>query len=386
MINRSIEAAIQERVGKYPVITITGPRQSGKTTLIKKLFPTWPFFNLEDPETLERFSQDPKAIFSQSHTIVIDEIQRLPILLSYIQVIVDEDPKARFILSGSHNLLMMENVSQTLAGRTTIFYLLPLSYEELSSTDYSGQDLNESIYKGGYPRIYNSGIEPEWFFQDYLATYVERDVRQIKNIGNLNLFSRFIAICASQIGQPINYSNLANAVGINLRTVNSWLSILETSYIVYRLSPYHKNFKKRITKTAKLYFFDTGLACSLLRIPGVEALDKYYQRGSIFENFIINEVLKTRYNAGKRPDLYFWQDHKKNEIDLIIDKGIELQPIEIKSSSTFRSDYFKNIRKFASISDMPLKTPAVIYGGDNNWESEDGILLSWRNLSELDLN
>lgn len=383
MIGRHIESEVRAQVGKYPVITITGPRQSGKTTLIKNLFSGWAYFSLEDPDTRNLIERDPRGFFQEyGHRLVLDEVQRLPILLSYIQGVVDNDPEACFILSGSHNMLMMENVSQTLAGRTTIFYLHPLSYAELKGHE-NFNSATELIWKGGYPRIFQKDLQPDRFYRDYLATYVERDVRQVKNIGDLSAFDRFLRICAGFAGQTINQSSLAEAAGVNRITVNSWLSVLETSYIIYRVQPYYKNFKKRLVKSPKLYFHDTGLACALLDIRSPEALFTYYQRGALFENFIFNEIAKAFHNRGEHPPLYYWRDSNQREIDLIVNRGTGLQPIEIKSGATYNKSYFKQLDWFAGIADVPILNPKVIYGGDEVFNTPSGEVLSWRNADRL---
>ena len=384
MIQRQISPIIQATKGKYPVITVTGPRQSGKTTLIKSLFPEWRYFSMETPDLREQVLKDPKGLFAQyGHQLIIDEVQQTPNLLSYIQTIVDEDDSANFVLSGSHNLLMLENISQSLAGRTAIFYLLPFSITELVSHEIT-LSADDYIFKGMYPRIYDKDLEARRFYPNYIDTYVQRDVRQIKNVGNLNVFNRFLSICAGHIGQTINYNNLANLTGVSATTIKNWLSILETSFIVYQLNPYYRNFNKRITKSTKLYFYDTGLACSLLRINNISALQTYYQRGALFENFVINEIAKKFYNAGLRPPLYYWRDSNGHEIDLLIDLGNQLLPIEIKSSQTFNNRFFKNIDWWRNIVNIPVANSYAIYGGDQDWEADLGKIISWRNVYHFD--
>ncbi len=378
MIERQLATKIKEMQGKYPVITITGPRQSGKTTLIKSLFPDIPYFSMETPDLREQVMNNPRELFARyGHSLVLDEVQRTPEILSYIQTIVDEDPAAFFILSGSHNMLMMENISQSLAGRTAIFYLLPLSLTELEKAGFSKNTYEEWMFRGFYPRLYDRDLQPSAFFPNYLETYVQRDVRQIRNIGNLNLFTRFLSICAGHAGQTLNYSKLANDTGVSLTTVQNWLSILETSFIIYQLNPYFRNFNKRITKATKLYFYDTGLACSLLRINSLDALENYFQKGGLFENFIINEICKGYFNLGQRPPAYYWNDSKGHEIDLVLDLGGRLLPIEIKSGRTFSPDFFKNIDWWRGIVDLPIADSLVIYGGDQDWEMGSGKLLNW---------
>lgn len=384
MIARQITPAIQELLHKYPVITLTGPRQSGKTTLLKTLFPDFPYVSLEPPDVQQQVLSNPRGLFArEGHRLIIDEVQRVPDLLSYIQTIVDEDREACFILSDSHNLLMLESVSQSLAGRTALFYLLPFSLSELppSSNSYASW-----IVQGFYPRIYDRNIPAPRFYQDYIDTYVQRDVRQIKNIGNLNVFIRFLGICAGYIGQSLNYSNMANDIGVSVNTVISWISILETSFIAYRLPPYYQNFQKRITKSSKLYFYDTGLACALLRLKSEDAFDNYFRKGALFENFIINEITKHYFNLGQKPPIYYWRDQKGHEIDLVLDLGGKLLPIEIKSSQTFSTSFFKNLDWWRTVATIPLEDSYVIYGGEQDWELEHGHLLSWRNLNKLPLS
>lgn len=384
MIPRHITSAILSLVGKFPVLTITGPRQSGKTTLIKNLFPNLPYFSLENPDFYAQVIQDPKSLFKvYGHRMILDEVQRFPQLLSYIQSIVDEDEESLFILSGSHNMLMMESVSQTLAGRTAIFYLHPLSYAELKNHLSDSVSANLLCWQGGYPRIYDKNIPATAFYQSYLSTYVERDVRQVKNIGNLDAFTRFISICAGFIGQTISRSSLATAAGIDRRTADTWLSVLRTSHIVYTVQPYFRNFKKRLVKSSKLYFRDTGLACTLLGINTEDQLLTYYQRGAIFENFIFNEVAKAFYNNGQTPPLFFWRDNAQHEIDLLLNVGGQLQPIEIKSGMTYRSNFFSQLNWFNRIADVPLYQPTVIYGGDDTQAIGEQFLMSWRAVDTL---
>lgn len=384
MIARQIESAMRAMIGKFPVLTITGPRQSGKTTLVRKIFDELPYFSLENPDVYARIEKDPRSLFKRwGHRMILDEVQRLPTLLSYIQGIVDEDPESCFVLSGSHNMLMMESVSQTLAGRTAIFYLHPLSYTELEPhlpREVSADDL---MWQGGYPRIYDRGIPATAFYQGYLSTYVERDVRQVKNISNLDAFARFIGICAGFVGQTVNKSTLAEATGIDRQTADAWLSVLRTSHIVYTVQPYFRNFKKRLVKSAKLYFRDTGLACALLGINSPDQLATYYQRGAIFENFVFNEVSKAYFNRGLIPPLFFWRDSKQHEIDMLINSGGRLHPVGIKSGSTFRKDFFKQLDWFEGVATVPLSTSIVIYGGDDDDTIQGRHILSWQRAATV---
>lgn len=384
MIARKISAEVKKQVGKYPVITITGPRQSGKTTLIKQLFAQLPYFSLEDPDLRASIEQDPRGFFQQyGHRVVLDEVQRLPILLSYIQGIVDSDKESLFVLSGSHNMLMMESVTQTLAGRTTIFYLLPLSYEELQSSLPASTTALDLVWRGGYPRIYDHDLEVNRFYRDYLTTYVQRDVRLVKNVGDLDAFTQFLGICAGFIGQTLNKNTLASAAGVTRATVDSWLSVLQTTFVTYQLPPYFKNFKKRLVKSPKLYFRDTGLACALLGLSSPEILFTYYQKGALFENFILNEVVKAFYNRGEHPPIYFWRDSKQHEIDLLLDMDGKLHPVEIKSSATYRKDFFDQLEWFKEVAQVPLSQATVIYGGEEDRTISHNRLISWKNCDQL---
>ena len=291
MIQREITKKLLEISNYYQIITVTGPRQSGKTTLIKDVFKELPYVLLETPDIRQRAQEDPKSFLSNySKGAIFDEIQNVPELFSYLQGIIDENSAIKFVLSGSQNFLLLEKVNQTLAGRTGILKLLPFSTDELKDSNHWNENPLEFVFKGMYPRIYDRGIPPELFYSDYIQTYVERDVRSIKNIGNLSNFSRFLSLCAGRIGQLLNIDSLASDVGIASNTAKEWLSILEASYIIYTLKPHHKNFNKRLVKRPKLYFYDTGLACNLLQINSVNELDMHFAKGNLFENFIENEA------------------------------------------------------------------------------------------------
>ncbi|MEM1216925.1 MAG: ATP-binding protein, partial [Bacteroidota bacterium] len=362
IIPRQLASVVRERLKSYQVVTITGPRQSGKTTLLRELFPDFSYFTLENLENRALAQQDPLAILrSNNYKVVLDEVQRVPELLSYIQGIVDENREAVYILSGSHNMLMLESVSQTLAGRTSILYLQPLSLEELDSSANPRYTADELIFQGGYPRIYDRGLPATVFYEDYLATYVDRDVRQIRNIGNLSLFQRFVTLCASFSGQMLNVTTLAKSIGVDRRTVNTWLSVLETSFLIYFLPPYFRSFKKRVVKSPKLYFRDTGLACSLLGLRDPQALRNFYNYGSLFENFIVNEISKGFYNRGQKPPIYYYRDSNQHEIDVLLNLGDRIRPIEIKAGTTISTSYFKNLNWLSAQSGVPLDQPTVIY-------------------------
>ena len=389
MITRTISENIIDIANKMPVITITGPRQSGKTTLAKSLFPNHTNINLELPENMGLATEDAKKFFSlYPGNLILDEVQRAPKLLSYIQVIVDESKQpGQFILTGSENLLLSEKVTQSLAGRTYLSTLLPLSLEELNKANISYQDYLSYIYHGFYPRIYEgNGMDPSQLLPSYIQTYVERDVRQIINIRDLSQFQLFLKLCAGHIGQIINYTSFSKAIGVSDRMLREWFSILEATYIVYPLQPYYKNFKKRLIKSPKLYFYDTGLACSLLGIHDARSLAFHHMQGSLFENFIITELIKRYYNRGIRPNIYFWRENNGIEVDCLIERGNELFPIEIKSTQTFSSSLpTGNLKKVSAIMEDGYHKvrPCLIYGGNFTVNSQGVEVISWKNLDEL---
>jgi len=383
MIKRELSNKLIYYASIYPVVSITGPRQSGKTTLVKQTFSDYEYITLEDIDTRNIAINDPKTILeTKAKGLVIDEIQRVPELFSYIQGIVDKTNKAgQFIITGSQNFLLMENISQTLAGRIAILKLLPFSIEELKNTDKFSGNFTNAIYNGAYPRIYDKNILAKDFYPFYIQTYVERDVKLIKNINNHNAFINFIKICAGRTGQLLNISELANTCGITQITAKSWLSILEASYIIYFLQPYHKNYNKRIVKMPKLYFYDTGLASSILGIKSEKQLITHFLYGALFENFIINEFYKFLYNNSIDLNLYFWRNKNAKEIDLIIDNNNEVIPIEIKAGKTFNYDFLKNLNYWKKISNND--NSFVIYGGDKTYKTKDTNIISWKNLTSI---
>lgn len=382
MINRQITSSIAALRGKFPIITLTGARQTGKTTLLKSLYKDLPYINLEDIDNRMIATEDPRGFLSNyPNGAVIDEVQQVPQLFSYIQQVVDEKD-IHFALSGSQNFQLLQNITQSLAGRTAIFTLMPLSYTEFSEAGYTFDRAEDLVYKGGYPRIFDKSIDPHIYYQNYISTYVERDVRQIKNIENLSDFVRFIQLCAGRIGQVVNFQSLANDTGVSPNTIKSWLSVLEAGYIVYLHKPHHKNFNKQLTKTPKLYFYDTGLACSLLQIQSEEQLYSHYLVGGLFENFVLNEMYKTYLNKGLKPSFYFWQNKDRKEIDIIIDKGKELFPFEVKVAQTKNTHFFENLKYWQKLNDTSSELLNVIYGGNENFKTSNGNFISWKNIAE----
>ncbi len=385
MINRIISKEILRLSKKLPVVTITGPRQSGKTTLVKQIFKEYIYINLEDAEIRDFAKQDIVGFFQKyNNKIIIDEAQNVPEIFSQIQVIVDNSKeKGQFILTGSQNFLLSEKISQSLAGRTAIFNLLPFSVNELKEIKDHNNKYESYIQKGLYPRLYDENLEPKDWLPDYINTYIERDVRKIINVSDLNRFRVFLKICAGHTGQIINLSKIGNEVGISHNTAQKWLSILETSFIIFLLPPYYKNFNKRIIKSPKLYFYDTGLACSLMNIKNVEQLDYHFAKGNLFETMIISEIMKQKFNGELQGDVYFWRESNNNEIDCIIDTGNDLKAIEIKSGRTIKGDFFKNLNFFKKIiKDIDVKT-FLIYGGNDIQKRTEHTIINWQNLDLL---
>ena len=365
-IKRHIESAIRAAFDHYPVVTIMGPRQSGKMTLAKKLFPDKPYRTLEHPRTRAMAERDPEAFLAEfPDGAVLDEVQRVPDLLSYIQGIVDDKGKnGLFVLTGSSNLLLMKNVTQTLAGRCAIFTLLPFSMKE-SARLVDGADALSCILRGGYPRyIVNQEKIPD-FFDNYTTTYVERDVHQLLNIKNAMLFTTFLKLLVGRIGSMLDVTSLSNDCGISTKTVMEWLSILHTSYICFLLPPWYENRGKRLIKSPKVYFYDTGLACALAEIKTVAQLMHDPLRGGLFENLVILEKMKQAFNAGERPDIYFYRDSNGVEVDMVEHSGGKLFPTEIKSSATFSPDFCKNLHKFAERYPDKCEKPSVVYCGSD---------------------
>ncbi len=382
MIKRNISQKIIKSAKEYPVILITGPRQSGKTTLVKNIFPPKNYFNLEDLETRDFALRDPKGFLNQvSGQMIIDEVQRAPDLLSQIQVIVDERKKpGQFVLTGSQNLLLLERVSQSLAGRVAIFYLLPFSLAELSREKAAFKDLDKLMFKGFYPRLYDKRINIEEYYTNYIQTYIERDVRLLKNIVDLSAFKRFLSLVAGRCGQILNFTSLAQDCGISQATAKEWLSVLEASFIVFLLPPHYRNFNKRVVKMPKIYFYDTGLVCSLLNISSPEQLSKHYLRGSIFESFIISEFIKHKYNRGQRANIYYWRNKTGQEIDLLFEEGSRLIPMEIKSGQTVTADYFKGLKYYQKLSGLDPKDFYLIYAGEQKQKRAEANVLPWFDL------
>ena len=379
MIARLLESELRKASSYYPVVTLTGPRQSGKTTLIRTLWPRKTYVSLEDPDILDFAKDDPRGFLTQGDDegLIIDEAQRHPPLFNYLQGYADRSPPGRYLLSGSNNFLLMEKIGQSLAGRTAVLVLLPFSAEELASERQDAK-WQEAAWRGFYPRVRVSGVPADIFARDYLATYVERDVRLVKNIGDVSAFRRFLQLCAGRAGQLMNMAALASDAGIAVNTAKSWLALLEAAWLVVLLHPWHENLGKRIVKAPKLYWYDTGLLCRLLDIRKPEDLDFHPLKGAVFENLIVAERCKAASHRGKPAELYFWRDGSKREIDLLEKSGSERTIWECKSGSTIASDYFKHLEFFGGQANIPPDRRLLVYGGRDSFARSEASVLGWR--------
>ena len=380
-IQRQLSSQLKKLAPFYPILSVSGPRQSGKTTLVREVFPDYAYVNLERLDDRLAAEEDPRRFLAQyeDRGLIIDEAQKVPALFSYLQVLVDErGAVGQFVLTGSQNFLLLEQVSQSLAGRVAPHTLLPFSHQELAASTHLS--LDESLFKGGYPVLYDRGVPPPLYYPAYIQTYVERDVRSLRNIGDLSAFQRFLRVCAGRVGQLLDLSGLGN-----YKTVRAWISVLEASYIAFLLYPHHENFAKRLIKSPKLYFYDTGLLCSLLGLESADQLATHYLRGAIFENWVIAEVIKQHVNAGRRPDLYFWRDNIGNELDLLYERGGRRQVVEIKAGATLGTDQFKGLRYYKKLATaLPVEQNYyLIYGGEEHQERAHGIVLGWQDIGEL---
>lgn len=385
MINRILSNKIKETAKVSPLIGIVGPRQSGKTTLSKEVFSKYTYVNLEQPDIRLYAQNDPKAFLSQyNNHVILDEIQRVPELFSYLQVKVDNDKKmGQYILTGSQHFLMMQSITQSLAGRIAIFNLYPLSYEELQNAKKQKKDIFTQIWYGGYPRLYEQKISPLIWLNNYIQTYIDRDVSLISQITNLKTFETFLRIIAGRTGQLLNLSSLSNELGISHNTVKAWINLLETSGIVYLLQPFYSNISKRLIKTPKIYFTDTGLVCRLLGIENPAQLNTHPLYGSIFETYIVIEYLKYYLNRGISPNIYFWRDKKGLEADLYKNVlGSKTEIFEIKSSQTIPEDAFGKLKEIQSTTNNNSQLN-IIYAGDENQSRTSGKIIGWSSLSKF---
>lgn len=380
-IDREIESEVLKGAAGLPVVTITGPRQSGKTTMIKHLFPDKKYISLENPDSYEIAKTDPRGFLNKHlNGVILDEVQRVPELLSYIQGVVDEyNVPGMFILSGSQQFNLMSGISQSLAGRTAIFKLFPFNMSELGSLNES--NINRILYRGFYPRVWSSDLVPTMVYSNYIESYIERDLRQIVNIKDLDKFRTFIRLCAGRVGQVFIASHLANEIGVSVHTINSWLSILETSYIIFQLPPFHTNINKRLTKSHKLYFYDVGLASNLLRIQIPDQLDSHPLRGALFENLVVADIVKSRRNKGLLDNFFFYRDSNQNEVDLIIDDLLSIDAVEIKSSETFSNNMLKGLKYIRRVLPENIRNTYLCYAGQQETDYQDHQLVHFRNIS-----
>ncbi|WP_194847083.1 ATP-binding protein [Candidatus Neptunochlamydia vexilliferae] len=385
MIPRLIEKEILKLIKGFPILALTGPRQSGKSTLIKGLFKDeYDYVSLENLDTRAFAQKDPRGFLEKYRKkVIFDEAQLVPELFSYLQEIVDEDQiPGQFILTGSQHFLLLEKITQSLAGRVAMLHLLPLSLAEREKTP----SLEETLYRGFYPPLYTRDVEPYPWYDNYIQTYVERDLRAITNIHDLGTFQRFMKMCAARCGQLIDLTSLGNDCGISHNTAKSWLNILEASFITFPITPHFKNFNKRLVKTSKLYFYDTGLLCHLLDIRSPSQLSTHYLRGGIFESFVFSELMKASYNIGRRPSLYFWRDQQGHEIDCLVEHGEKLIPIEIKSGKTINSDFFSGLEHWCNLAGASPKEGYLIYGGNEDQKRTLGNVLGWKSLADQAMN
>jgi len=385
LISREIAESILRRSRKYPVISLTGPRQSGKTTLARMLFPNHAYLSLERPDHRERVREDPiRFLRAHSEGVVLDEVQNVPELFSYIQGIVDESNQpGRFILSGSQNFLLMEQISQSLAGRVAIFKLLPFSLSELQFSPYTPENLDALLFTGTYPPVYDRGYDPHPWYMDYIQTYIERDVRTLRRVTDLAQFQKFMSLCSGRVGQLLNLNGLASECGISHNTARDWVSVLEASYIVFRLQPHHENFNKRVVKQSKLYFYDSGLLCALLGLQEPRYLSQHYLRGAVFESFVVSEMVKERWKAERTGTGYFWRDRHGHEVDYLMERPGGLYPVEIKSGETLRSEMFKGLQYWSGLTGEDPRKGLLIYGGEGTQHRRFGRVSGWSEMPEV---
>ncbi len=385
MFDRHLTPKLRQLASQYPVVTLTGPRQSGKSTLVQSVFPDLPYVLLEDPDVRTLAQTDPRGFLANyPNGAIFDEVQRVPDLFSYLQGIVDRRIANRpYILTGSQNFLLLDQISQSLAGRTAVLRLLPLSYAEQQAAQVLPGTLDELLLRGSYPRLIANDLEPTDFFSSYIQTYLERDVRSLKNISDLSTFTRFLRLCAGRIGSTLNLSSLASDVGVAVNTAKAWLSVLEASYVIFLLPPYYDNFSKRLIKSPKLYFHDTGLVCSLLGLRRADLVETFYMRGNLFENLVVSEVLKHFYHRGQSAPCYFWQDKTGREVDLLVETGTGLLPIEVKAGMTLNRDYFDQLTYWNKLSGNQATNSYVVYGGTLRQSTSQGTFIPLSGLNDL---
>ncbi|MER0440869.1 ATP-binding protein [Emticicia sp. W12TSBA100-4] len=382
MIERNIAKAISELMLVYPVIALTGPRQSGKTTLLKSMFKDYRYISLENPDNRFFAEQDPNGFLElYNQKVIFDEVQRVPSLFSYIQTLVDESKTmGQFILSGSQNFSLMKNITQSLAGRVALFKLFPFDFEELNSHNLLTPDYSSMLVRGCYPALYDRPMPTTPFYANYIETYVERDLSELLNIKDIRLFRTFLKLCAGRIGQQLNLTNLANETGISIPTVKSWLSILESSYITYQLPPFFNNFNKRLVKSTKLYFYDTGLACYLLGIKSEKSIQESEFKGALFENMVINEYIKQNYHHGLYREFYYWRDSNGHEVDLLVSNETTYDVVEIKATKTILPKLFDGLDLLKNIGKETINRKILVYGGTESQNRSNYKIWAWNSI------
>ncbi len=384
MLARSATSSLLEKSTHYPIVAITGPRQSGKSTLAKFLFHEKPYISLEDLDNRRFASDDPRGFLAQfPNGAILDEVQHCPEIFSYLQTLVDDKKKmGLFVLTGSQQFGLTAKITQSLAGRVGFIQLLPFTYQELKIGGEAPTTLEDMLFNGSYPPIYDRKVSPQSWYSDYVMTYIERDIRQLINIQDLRIFHRFLQMCAARTGQLLNLSSLANDCGITHNTAKSWISVLEASYIVFLLSPHHKNFNKRLIKSPKLYFYDTGIVCLLAGIQQAKQLQTHSMRGALFETWVISELIKNRFNIGLLSNLYFWRDSQGHEVDVLIEEGDKLTPVEIKASQTITNQYFSDLIYWETLNQQ-LQTSWLVYAGTQNQQRKKCRIIGWEAINSI---
>lgn len=384
MIPRDAQTTLQTFAAGFPIVGITGPRQSGKTTLARAVFGDRPYASLEDPDTRAFATDDPRGFLKGfPDGAVLAEVQRCPSLFSYLQTRVDQTGRCgEFVLTGSQQFGMVSAITQSLVGRAGLLALLPFALSELRQADRVPTSVDEALWRGAYPPVHDRPVEPSIWYSNYVQTYLERDVRQLIQVRDLTQFQRFLRLCAGRTGQLLNQSALADETGVSHNTIREWLSVLEASYIIHRLPPQHRNFNKRLVKTPKLYFIDTGLAAWLLGIETASQLASHPLRGELFETWVVGEYLKHRFNGGHPSNLTFWRDRHGHEVDLLVETGDRLQPIEIKAGATVHRDSFKGLRRWLELAGGSAANPALIYAGDQRQQRQGIAVRPWHDLAQ----
>lgn len=381
MIKRDLESELLRISNVFSVVTLTGPRQSGKTTLCKKVFPNYHYVNLERITDREIISQNPENYINTHRTgLIIDEVHHLPELFSIIQIVVDENPESQIILTGSSNFQLLEKITQSLAGRTALLTLLPLSHQELLQ-EIKELSTNQIIINGGYPAIWSGKMNAQDFCQNYYNTYIERDVKQLINVKSMSAFQRFLKLCAGRIGTELNNSSLASDVGVSVSTIQEWISVLQASYILYLLPPFYRNIRKRIVKSSKIYFYDTALACYLLNIENESHIDNHPLRGNIFENMVVNQFITARTNKGKNSNVFFYKDKSQKEVDVVLENGNELSIYEIKSAMLFNTSFFNNLNYLKNLFGDQIISSNLIYDGITEHNTTENGIFNFRNIN-----